>query len=229
MRIAAPLLLLAALTVAPAQEGWLVPFAAAYQPDVGGFNAAFAGAEPAIPEAHVRQYGWGLELRSNVNGFLVGPLFFRTWDDVENENYQLRTDATAIMGEVGLKITPFSFLTIIPMVAVGGLSQSFNIRTKSRDISLDSLLHNPGRNASIASGMKLAGMGALELGLSTPTGSGRYGVALRVGYLYSPMTVGWHLSNGAEINNAPGTKLGGPVFSLGFLLLPAPETSTPGF
>ena len=216
-------LLLAA--AAGAQEGWLVPFAAAYQPDVSGFNGLFR--QNDLPEARARHYGWGVELRSLVgSGFLVGPLFFRTWDDVENDSFQLRTDATAILGEVGFRIAPFDFLTIVPMVGAGGLAENFNIRTKSPDMNLEELLRSPGQNATVSSGMKLAGMAALEIGLSVGTTSGRYGLAARAGYLYSPLTVDWHLSNGARVTGAPTRHVGGPFFSLGILLLPAAQSTS---
>jgi hypothetical protein len=221
--IAALCLLLAGATAA--QEGWLVPFAAAYQPDVAGFNALFR--DNRLPEARSRQYGWGIELRSLVGGgFLFGPLFLRTWDDVENDSFQLRTDATAILGEVGFRIAPFDFLYIVPMIGAGGLTQNFNIRTKSPDMTLEQLLRSPGQNATISSGMKLTGMAALELGLSYPTSSGRYGLAFRAGYLYSPMNVDWRLSNGAQVTGTPTRNVGGPFFSAGILLLPAAQTTT---
>jgi hypothetical protein len=224
------LVCLAAATSAVAQEGWLIPFAAAYQPDVKGFNSAFA--DNRLPQAGERQYGWGIELRSLVGGsFLVGPMFFRTWDDASNDSFQLNTTATAILGELGFKIAPFDFLTIIPMVGVGAVDQSFNIRTRSEDITLEELLSSPGRNASISSGMKLAGLAALELGLSVGTSSGHYGLALRGGYLYSPLAPGWHLSNGARLTESPDSRLGGLFFSAGITLVPAAQTTTsgPGF
>ena len=225
------LLLLAAICLAvvgahaqDSPEGWVVPFAAAYQPNVSGFNAAFDA--KGLPEARTRHFGWGVEVRSLVSGLLIGPLFFRTWDDVETDSWQLRTDATGILGEVGYKISPLPMLTIVPMLGVGGLSESFNLRRKSLDIEIGELLGNPGQSASIQSGMKLAGMAALELGLSASTGGGRYGMAARAGYLYSPMNVGWHLANGARILNPPGGNLGGPFFSLGVLIMPAAQTTT---
>ena len=217
----------AAATSAVAQEGWLVPFAAAYQPDIKGFNSAFAG--NGLPEAGERQYGWGIELRSLVgSSFLVGPMFFRTWDDASNDSFQLNTTATAILGEVGFKIAPLDFLTIIPMVGLGAVNHSFNIRTRSEDITLDSLLSAPGRNASISSGMKFAGLAALELGLSVGTTTGHYGLALRGGYLYSPLSPGWRLSNGARLTGSPDSRLGGVFFSAGITLVPAAQTTTTG-
>ncbi len=217
------LLLLAAFTAASAQEGWLVPFAAAYQPDIGGFNSRFA--DHNLPQANSRHYGWGIEIRSLVNNLLVGPMFFRTWDDVENDGFHLRTEASAILGQVGMKITPFDFLSIVPMVGAGGLSQSFSIRARTEDLSLEELLSAPGQTATISSGMKLAGIAALEIGLSANTSSGRYGLALRAGYLYSPLSIAWHLSNGAEVTDTPAAKLAGPFFSVGLLILPAPQTN----
>jgi len=205
-------------------EGWVVPFAAAYQPNVAGFNSAFAQKE--LPQARVRHFGWGIEVRSLVSGLLLGPLFFRTWDDVETDSWQLRTDATGIFGEVGYKIAPVPLITIVPMLGVGGLSESFNFRKKSRDIELGELLDDPGQNVSIQSGMKLAGLAALELGLSVSTGGGRYGIAARAGYLYSPVNVGWHLANGARVLDPPEGNLGGPLFSLGILIMPAAQTTT---
>ncbi len=221
MRIIISLLVLAAFAAAPAQEGWLVPFAAAYQPDLGSFNKRFT--KYSIPEANTREYGWGIELRSLVNGLLVGPMFFRTWDDASNNSFQLRTEATCILGEVGLKIAPVKFLTIVPMVGAGGLNQSFSIRAQTGDLNLDTLLSEPGQNATISSGMKLAGLAALEIGLSVPATSGRYGLTLRGGYIYSPLSVTWHLSNGAKLKDTPNTKVGGLFFSAGILILPAPE------
>ncbi len=220
------LLLLAAGAI-QAQEGWLIPFAAAYQPDLVGFRSKFA--EHDLPEPGVRQYGWGIELRSYTNGLLVGPLYFRTWDDVETEDFQLRTESSGIFGEVGFKLAPFSFLTIVPMVGVGGLTQTFNIRARSQDVNIDTLLIAPGQNASITSGMKLAGLAALELGITAATTSGSYGVALRAGYLYSPFDPDWHLSNGARVTGTPTTRLRGPFFSIGFLIVPAPDVSSSTF
>jgi hypothetical protein len=204
-------------------EAWLIPFAAAYQPQVSGFNSVFAGHR--MPEARSRHFGWGMELRSLTGSFLIGPLFFKTWDDVEDNNYQLRTDATGIFGEVGLKLAPFSFLTIVPMLGVGGLSQSFSIRAKTGSISLDSLLGIGAPQAvSFTPGMKLAGLGALELALAVNTKAGRFGIALRGGYLYSPFKPTWRISNGAEVTGVPDSRLGGPFFSAGVLMMPQAQT-----
>jgi hypothetical protein len=226
MRITLMVLFLAVLAAAPARaddspEAWLIPFAAAYQPSVSGFNTKLA--DNGWPEARSRHFGWGLELRSLTGSFLVGPLFFKTQDDVENDSFQLRTDATGIFGELGVKLSPAGFLTIVPLVGLGGLNQSFGLREKSSgSVPFDSLL----RAASFASGMRLAGMGALELGLVATTKAGRFGIALRGGYLYSPFNLTWHLANGAEVNDAPDTHLGGPFFSAGLLLMPAAQTSS---
>jgi hypothetical protein len=205
-------------------EAWLIPFAAAYQPPVSGFNAAFADND--MPTARSRHFGWGIELRSLTGSFLVGPLFFRTWDDVENSSYQLRTDATGIFGEVGVKLSPASFLTIVPMLGVGGLSQSFSIREKTGEMTLDSLLGYPGRSVSLTTGMKLAGMGALELGFTANSKAGGIGVALRGGYLYAPFSPTWHVVNGAVVSNAPNDHLGGWFFSVGLLLMPQAQTAS---
>ncbi len=106
-------------------------------------------------------------------------VFFRTYFIILFPMDNNRTESSGIFGEVGFKIAPFSFLTIVPMVGVGGLTQTFNIRARSQDVNFDSLLIAPGQNASITSGMKLAGLAALELGLTATTTSGSYGVALR--------------------------------------------------
>ncbi|MBM3323663.1 hypothetical protein FJY69_09345 [candidate division WOR-3 bacterium] len=221
--IAVLVVLAGLLSAAEGPEGWIVPFAAAYQPDVGGFNAKFSSA--GLPEARTRHFGWGIEVRSLAGGLLVGPLFFRTWDDIENDSFQVRTDATGILGEVGLKVPLGSMLTIVPMVGLGGLSQSFSLRERTNQVSLDTLLSSPGRTAGLSPGMKLAGLAALELDLAVRTVSGRYGVALRGGYLYSPMSLSWKLNNGAEVTGTPVTHLGGPFFSVGLLILPEPQVT----
>jgi hypothetical protein len=217
-------LLLVPAAPARAQEGWLVPFAAAYQPDLAGFRPALAKWELPLPGE--RQYGWGIELRSLVSGFLVGPLYQRTWSDTENSEFQLRAEASAVFGQVGFRIAPARWLGIVPMVGVGGLSQSLHIRSRTGDLTLDSLLRAPGRNASIESGLKLAGLAALELGLAVPVESGSYGVAARVGYFYSPVAPGWHLANGARLTDAPKTGLRGPFLTIGLLIMPAAEATT---
>ena len=227
MRIMLIMLMVAAAAPALASdspEAWLIPFAAAYQPPVSGFNAAFADND--MPTARSRHFGWGIELRSLTGSFLVGPLFFKTWDDVENDAFKLRTDATGIFGEAGLKIAPFRFLTIVPMVAVGGLSQSFGIREKTGGMTLDSLLGYPGRSVSLATGMKLAGLAALELGLAANSATGGIGVVLRGGYLYAPFSPNWRIVNGDVVSNAPDDRLGGWFFSVGLLLTPAVQTTS---
>jgi hypothetical protein len=227
------LLVLALLAVAagPAggqaqPEGWLVPFAAAYQPAISGFNQAFA--TKGLPEARATHYGWGVEIRSLVSHFLVGPMFFRTWDDVATSDVQLRTEATGIFGEVGVKLAPARFVAFVPMVGVGGLNHSFTLRERTGNLPLDSLLQipGPGRMVSFAPGMKVAGLAALEINLIAATGSGRYGLAVRGGYLYSPLTLAWRLSNGSEVTGVPDIKLGGPFFSAGIVLMPEPESGS---
>lgn len=221
MRIILFILVLAAAAPTLAQdspEAWLIPFAAAYQPPVSEFNARFVA--KGRPEARSRHYGWGMELRSLSGSLLLGPLFFRTWDDADNDSFQLRTAATGIFGELGLKLAPVSFLTVVPIIGVGGLSQSFSLREKSTAVPFDSLL----RSASYASGMRLAGLGALELGLVANTGAGRLGLAVRGGYLYSPFTPTWRIANGAEVQDAPSAKLGGLFLSAGLLLMPEAQT-----
>jgi len=214
-------LVAAAAPAASSPEAWLIPFAAAYQPPVTSFNSAFAGY--GMPAARSRHFGWGLELRSLTGSYLVGPLFFKTWDDVENDSFRLRSDATGIFGEMGLKLTPVSFLTIVPMLGLGGLSQSFSLRERSSDsVPFGSLL----RAATYSSGMRVAGMAALELGLVLNSKSGSIGIALRGGYLYSPFTPTWHLANGAAVSAAPKDKLGGLFFSAGLLFMPQAETTS---
>ncbi len=229
MRITLIVLFLAVLAAAPARgddapEAWLIPFAAAYQPSVSGFNAKFAA--NGLPEARSRHFGWGLELRSLTGSFLIGPLFFKTSDDVEDSTFQLRTDATGIFGELGVKLAPAQFLTIVPLLGLGGLSQSFSLRQKTRSIGFDTLFGNAPENVSLTPGMRLAGMGALELGFVATTAAGRFGIALRGGYLYSPFNPVWHLANGAEVIDAPDMHLGGPFFSVGLLLMPAAQATT---
>ncbi|HTW92862.1 MAG TPA: hypothetical protein VMH22_14315 [bacterium] len=228
MRIFLIVILLAAAVPTSAQnsaEAWLIPFAAAYQPQVAGFNKAFAN--HGMPASASRHYGWGIELRALTGSFLIGPLFFRTWDDAENSSYELRTDANGIFGEAGLKLAPASFLTIVPLLGLGGLSQSFGLRSKSSaQAPLDSLLGDLPRTASFSSGLRPAGMGALELGLILNTKAGRIGITVRGGYLYSPFTPTWHLSNDAEVSDAPVTHLGGPFYSVGLLLMPEAQNET---
>ena len=227
MRIMLIVFSLVAATPAPAAdapEAWLIPFAAAYQPPVGSFNSAFA--RHGMPEARSRHYGWGLELRTVTGSFLVGPLFFKTWDDVENDSFRLRTDATGIFGEVGMKLAPVSFLTIVPLLGVGGLSQSFGLRSKTDSVGFDTLFRNLPANVSLSTGMKLAGMAALEIGLIANSKTGRLGITLRGGYLYSPFTPTWRLASGAVVSGAPNNKLGGLFFSVGLLLMPEAQTAT---
>lgn len=227
MRILLVLFLAAAaapVLAADSPEVWLIPFAAAYQPPVNGFNAAFA--DNGMPTASSRHFGWGLELRTLAGKFLVGPMFFKTWNDVDDDSYHLRTDATGIFGEVGLKIAPASFLTIVPMLGVGGLSQAFDLREKTDSIAFNKLFGNVPENLSFATGTKLAGMGALELGFIANSKTGGIGIALRGGYLYSPFDPNWHLSNGTRITGAPGDKLGGLFFSVGLLLIPPVQTAS---
>jgi hypothetical protein len=227
MRIMLIILLAVAAAPAPAAESpeaWFIPFAAAYQPPVAGFNEAFA--DNSMPSARSRHFGWGLDLRTLAGPFLIGPLFFKTWDDVWNESFKLRTDATGIFGEAGLKIAPLSFLTIVPMVAVGGLSQSFSIREVTGPMTLDSLLGYPGQSLSLTTGTRFAGLAALELGLAANGAAGGIGVALRGGYLYAPFSPNWRVVNGNVVSGAPGDRLGGWFFSIGLLLAPAVETST---
>ena len=227
MRIMLIVLLLVAAVpalAADSPEAWLIPFAAAYQPPVGGFNSAFAS--HGMPEARDRHFGWGLELRTLTRSFLVGPLFFKTWDDVDDGSHHLRTDATGIFGEVGVRLAPASFLTIVPLLGVGGLSQSFGMRVRRDSIWLDSLLIDAPDNVSLSAGTKLAGMGALELGLIANSNSGRIGIALRGGYLYSPFSPTWRIVNGAVVRNAPNDHLGGWFFSVGLLLMPQAQTTS---
>lgn len=226
MRIMLFVFSLVAAAPAPAAdspEAWLIPFAAAYQPPVGGFNSAFMSRGV---QARSRHFGWGLELRSLSGSFLVGPLFFKTWDDVEAGSYRLRTDATGIFGEMGLKLAPVSFLTIVPLLGLGGLSQSFGLSEKTGDIGFDTLFAGVPENLSLSAGTKLAGLAALELGLAVNSKSGKLGIALRGGYLYSPFTPTWRLANGAAVSAAPKDKLGGLFFSVGLLMLPRAETTS---
>ena len=220
------LLAVAAAGTALAQgspEGWLVPFAAAYQPRVAGFNRQFDSL--GFPGASSRHYGWGIELRSLVSGFLIGPMFFRTWDDVESDRWQLRTDATGIFGNVGLKLAPADFIIIVPSIGLGGLNQSFTIREKSSAVPIESLNGGAPEVISMSPGMKLAGLASLELDLTIRASTGRYGLSLRGGYLYSPLGLTWRLANGAEVRGTPSDKLGGPFFSAGILIMPDAQTS----
>jgi hypothetical protein len=206
-------------------EGWVVPFAAAQYPtSVPAFNHHFVG---LVPEARTRHLGWGIEVRSLVGNFLIGPLYLRTWDEVADSLLQLRTDATAVFGTAGLKLTPFSFLALVPSIGIGGLNQSFAISQRTGDIALDSLLPAPGRAVTFSPGTRLAGLAALELCLSVSTSAGRYGLSLRGGYAYSPFNLTWQLGNGSRLTDAPAAKLGGPFITAGLALVPSAVTEGP--
>lgn len=210
---------------ADSSGAWLVPFAAAYQPPVTSFNSAFAG--HGRPEARTRHFGWGLEFLTLAgSSLLVGPLFFKTWDNVANDSYRLRTDATGIFGEAGLRLAPFSFLTIVPLLGVGGLSQSFGLREKTGSIGFDTLFENVPENLSLSTGTQLAGMGALELGLTANSSAGGIGIALRGGYLYAPFSPTWRLAGGAVVSSAPDDHIGGWFFSVGLLLMLQAQTTS---
>lgn len=205
-------------------EGWFIPFACAYEPDIAGFNTAFASIGL---QAETRHFGWGMELRSLVSrNILFGPLYFRTWNDVNNDSLHLRTENWGIFAELGLKLPLFNFLTFVPLVGIGGVQPSFQIRKRTGDMTLEELLNAPGNIAYISPGVKITGLGALELNLILPTNTGSYGVSLRGGYLYSPFTLDWHLANGSRITNTPDSKIKGPWFSLGLTIIPAPEVQS---
>lgn len=227
MRTVVLLLTITGVTTLTAQEGWLIPFAAAFEPDVAGFNASFE--RHGLPRANARHYGWGAEIRTLVGGLPVGAMFFRTWDDVTSDLYHVRTSAGGVFGNLGLQLAPTGYLMVIPMLGVGGMSQSIrlssSLRRGSPDVDFEELLSDPYRAASFSSGVKLTGLAALELGLLAGTVSGRYGLALRAGYLHSPFPVTWQLSNGARIKNAPEFRFGGPFFSVGLVIAPAPQTT----
>ncbi|MGQ9678601.1 MAG: hypothetical protein ACUVUD_04895 [bacterium] len=221
-RILILLFLFAICLWAQEAEGWLVLFGCGFQPDLARFNEVFA--QHGLPVAQERHYGWGIELRSGVGGgFLLAPMFFRTCNDVATDEFFLRTEHTGIMGELGYKLSLFKFLAVVPLVAVGGVQPRYRIQQKTGEVSLDSLLNAPGNTAMLSPGMKLTGLGALELNLLLPTKTGRYGLSLRGGYLYSPFRLDWRTANGARVTGTPASKIQGPWFSVGLTLIPAPE------
>jgi hypothetical protein len=206
-------------------EGWLVPFGCAFEHDIREFNSVFAGHN--LPEVNRRLYGWGLELRSLVSkNILLGPLYFRTKDQVSNNSFQIYTETWGIMGELGLKLPILSVITVVPMIGVGGVQPAFQIRQVSGDVPFDTLLESPGRIASISPGIKLAGLAALELGVLIPTKAGKYGLSLRGGYLYSPFALDWRLANGARVTQTPDSRIRGFWGSVGISIVPAPEVTT---
>lgn len=210
---------------APGQEGWLIPFGCAFEHDIKGFNEAFI--QHHLPPVSKRLYGWGLELRSPLGGnILFGPLYFRTKDRVQDSAFQLYTETWGFMGEVGFQMPVFRFLSIVPMLGIGGVQPSFHLRKISEDIEFDSLLLAPGRIATISPGTKLTGLAAIELGLMLPSKAGRYGLGLRGGYLYSPFNLDWHLADGARVTKTPKAGLRGLWVSLGIIIIPAPEVVT---
>jgi hypothetical protein len=206
-------------------EGWLIPFGCAFEHDIAGFNAKFA--EHNLPLVNKRLYGWGLELRSLVSkNILFGPLYFRTKDRVSNDSFQIYTETWGIMGEAGFKVPVFNFLNIIPMVGIGAVQPAFQFRQVSGDVQFDTLLRSSGGSVSISPGLKPAGLAALELAFTLPTQAGRYGLAVRAGYLYSPFELNWHLSNGRSVLGTPNSRIQGYWGSLGITIIPAPEVRT---
>jgi hypothetical protein len=187
-------------------------------------NSRFAAG--SIPQLSERQFGWGIELRTLVSGILFGPLYMRSWAEASDSSYGVRTDATSLFGTAGIKIAPFPFFTIVPSIGVGGLNQSYSIHERSGDVALPDLLGDPGRTVTFSPGMRLAGLAALELCLSVNTTAGRYGLALRGGYVYSPFNLTWRLGSGSRLTDVPATHLGGPFVSAGIALMPAPVTES---
>jgi len=205
-------------------EGWLIPFACAFEPDIAGINSIFA--RHNLPQAGSRLYGWGCEIRSLTGrNLLFGPLFFTTWNEAGNDSFQLRSDVLGLMAEAGLKLQLLDFLTVVPMLGLGGVRESFTLRKRTGPVNIDSLLAAPGQNATISPGFKATGLAALELGLAFNTQAGRFGLALRGGYVYSPLELVWRLANGSEVTGVPRSLIRGPFYSVGILLLPAAQTT----
>lgn len=221
------LLLAPAGTVTAAEsgpEGWLIPFAFGWRPPVAGFNAVFRN--NAVPETRQNHFGWGVELRSLVGGgMLAGPMYFNTTDEAGNDSFQLRVNSTGIFGEIAYRLEIARVILVVPMVGVGGLGQKYHLRRRVGERTLEELLQSRESQVDINSAMKLAGMAALELGLTANTRAGRFGVALRGGYLYSPFDPDWRSGTGERIRNTPAGTLRGPFVSVGLLLLPAAEVS----
>ncbi|MEO0085831.1 MAG: hypothetical protein ABIK37_04295 [candidate division WOR-3 bacterium] len=205
-------------------EGWLIPFACAFEPDIAGINSTFA--RHNLPEADSRLFGWGCEIRSLVSrDILFGPLFFTTWNETSNDSFRLRTEALGLMAEAGFKLDLFNFMTVVPMLGLGGVREAFALRKNTGAVNIDSLLVAPGQNANLSTGFKATGLAALELGLAFNTEAGRFGLALRGGYLYSPLELVWRLANGSEVTGVPRSLIRGPFYSAGILLMPAAQTT----
>jgi hypothetical protein len=145
-------------------------------------------------------------------------------DATENDSLLLSSTETGLFGEVGIKLAPFKFLTIVPLLGVGGLSQSYSMGRNTAYVEFDTLLGGNHWSTTLSSGTKLAGMGALEIGLLAQTSAGQVGLTLRGGYLYSPFAPSWRAPNGAAVTDAPDMRLGGPVATVGFVWLPAAQT-----
>jgi len=209
-----------------AQEAWLVPFAVGYRPELTGFREAFSRSSQNLPQPAENQLGWGIEIRSLASGFLLGPMYMRTWSDAESDSWRLRTESNALFGTLGYKLSPTTWLSVVPMLGVGGISQSLHLRARTGDLPLDTLLLGPGQDADIGTGLKFAGLASFELGLAFPTSSGSYGLSTRLGYIYSPLRPDWHLASGGRLRDAPTTGQRGPFVSIGLLVIPAPEVST---
>ena len=153
--------------------------------------------------------GWGQAKRMRIGGYGMGGA-----KTVSNESLDVEVGYGAGFFELGYSIICTKHFMLTPLIGIGGYGLSLKITPKyNRPTSLDGLLTSPW---SIASASK--GGFAMYPGLSIDIPISFFGLSLKGGYMWSPMSGPWTVENLGSIGNDPDPKPNGLFASAGIML-----------
>lgn len=114
---------------------------------------------------------------------------------------------------IGYRFQPSDPFVVYPQVGIGGGGLSLEIGSAGTD-SFDDVLDNPNRQASLEKGSLLVSLGAgAEYRFSKSGEPGGFQVGLRAGYLLSPYSSDWTLSED-RLAGGPDASFTGPYVRL---------------
>ncbi len=156
------------------------------------------------------QYGWGGLGYGIIGKIWIGGGGFGTTQQVSSDSMDIIVNEGAGFFEIGyMLVETHRFLGAISL-GLGGSGVRMTIYPVNREISFDSLLTNPRRDAYVEIGSYISVMPSLNAILRL----NRFmGILLRASYIVSPSS-SWRFDDGDRVLNVPNFKLSHPVLSL---------------
>ncbi len=145
------------------------------------------------------------------NSIMMGGSSVSSVVSTENSTNSINITCKGSYFDLGYLFSPVKYVSLFPLLGLGSMTYSLDLRPTIGDTYFDSVLVNPGRVTKISKtsfSMALSGNILFKIPLFSQYSF--IGIMAGGGYALSPSFGAWKTEDGAQVNNGPAMPFGVP-------------------